>query len=704
VAASSPGLRRTALWRRFKLSGPHAPPQRSDASADPETTLNLALARRRAGARDEAEQLYRQVLDAHPGDARALYLCGLLNFEMGRMEEAERLLLKLAEVRPDDPEAHIALADLARSLGRQDQAIGAYRRALAIAPSHPVALQHLAALILQRGFVDEADFGGAIDVCQAAIGLLPDPAPAHAVLGRILLASGRYEEAAAALRAALALAPANLAARAGLAQALLGAGESEAALAEADAAAALGPNDHDAWFARGAALAALHRPEAAASAFERAVALAPDHARTLMSLGAAYAELDRMDEALAFLSYAAELDPGSSAAQANLGSAYYHRGELEKAAHHLRLALAAEPGLVAAHRNLAGVYADLGDPVQARRHRDAAFGLCNVFVERAARPRARVLVLTTSESGNVPHRYLLPPDRYTRIDWFIEYAREGQAAALPPYDVVFNIIGDPDFADATEAPVAAFVQAYDGYVLNHPAKAPPTRRDRLPTLLAGIEGLAIPKVARLDAADIAAGGLAAAVTAAGLTPPVLIRPIGSHGGRGLTVAHTLAELEAVDTGPGEGAYATEFVDFRSPADSLYRKYRVIFVDRRPYPYHLAIANHWLVHYATAEMPDDGARQAEEMRFLENPRLALGEAAMDAVAAIGERMDLDYAGVDFSILPDGRVLVFEANATMLVHPEADGEFARKNPFIARITDAFQALVERRSRPAQASAPA
>jgi hypothetical protein len=29
--------------------------------------------------------------------------------------------------------------------------------------------------------------------------------------------------------------------------------------------------------------------------------------------------------------------------------------------------------------------------------------------------------------------------------------------------------------------------------------------------------------------------------------------------------------------------------------------------------------------------------------------------------------LDYAGVDFALAPDGRVLLFEANATMVVFP-------------------------------------
>ncbi len=93
---------------------------------------------------------------------------------------------------------------------------------------------------------------------------------------------------------------------------------------------------------------------------------------------------------------------------------------------------------------------------------------------------------------------------------------------------------------------------------------------------------------------------------------------------------------------------------------------------------------------------------EERRFLEDPEAVLGAAGVAAIAAIGARMDLDYAGVDFSVLRDGRILVFEANPVMFVHPEdAQGALAFKIPHVARILDAFEAVLARtagRDRPA------
>ena len=55
--------------------------------------------------------------------------------------------------------------------------------------------------------------------------------------------------------------------------------------------------------------------------------------------------------------------------------------------------------------------------------------------------------------------------------------------------------------------------------------------------------------------------------------------------------------------------------------------------------------------------------------------------------------LDYCGIDCGIDREGRVVVFEANASMLVHDERNPLFAYKNRYIARIKDAFGALLAR-----------
>ncbi|HEY5007032.1 MAG TPA: tetratricopeptide repeat protein, partial [Caulobacteraceae bacterium] len=476
----------------------------------------------------------------------------------------------------------------------------------------------------------------------------------------------------------------------GLALALLDFGDADAALASAAAALDIDPTLAEAWFARGAAALALRRPDEAIVALEWASSIDPSRAATQLTLGAAYAEADRADAAERSLKAALALDPGLAAAHASLGSVYLRADDKMRAERCSRQALALDPDMLVAHQNLASLLAEQGRPTEAKRHRDRAYRGRNLFVEPAPRPRLTVLMPTTAESGNVPLDHLMRRDRFSRLRWVVEYADPDQAQALPPYDLVFNAIGDPDLAGSTAAPMQRFLEVCKRPVLNPPDAVMRTRRDAAPALLGQIDGVFVPAVARISAADIERLGLAGAIEQAGLEFPVLVRPLGSHGGKGLRLVDAaMTELEAPQTSVDH--YATVFHDYRSP-DGYFRKYRIVFIDRRPYPYHLAISRDWLVHHESARMGGDAARRAEEQRFIDDPHAVLGAAAMAAIGEIGRRLDLDYGGIDFSVLPDGRVLVFEANATMLVHPEAhDGVFAGKNRAVAAITEAFEAML-------------
>ncbi len=305
-----------------------------------------------------------------------------------------------------------------------------------------------------------------------------------------------------------------------------------------------------------------------------------------------------------------------------------------------------------------------------------------------------MLVLASTEAANAPDRYLLPPHRYSRHLWFMDYAKDEQFAALPGHDIVFNAIADPDCAAAKAPGLDRFVGLYTGPLLNPPERIARTSRAYAPQLFAGVEGLITPKTARLGAAELTLRGAEATLERAGLRLPLLVRPVGAHGGEGLMRIHSPDSLDALWRASGGGCdlYATEFVDFIS-SDGLYRKYRMFFIDRRPYPYHLAIADHWLVHYDKSGTANHPQRLAEERRYLADPGRALGRRALEAITSVGQRLDLDFAGVDFALLGDGRALLFEANATMLAHDEApESALAHKNPHVHQIFEAFWTMLE------------
>ncbi len=445
---------------------------------------------------------------------------------------------------------------------------------------------------------------------------------------------------------------------------------------------------------RDRAMAAISAMDPGFAALQLDAAVNPEKPQAHLELGHAYAALERWSDAERCFKQALALDPASAEAHASLGLVYLKAAVEQAAEHHSRQALALDEAHVVASQTLAALLEARGEADAARRQLERAYSRQALFVQEVADPLLRVLVLATTSAGNVPYKTIMPPARYSRLVWYMEHARPEDTPDPDRYDLVFNTIGDADLAEPSLAAVERFVAGCPKAVLNRPDRVMRTRRDRTPDLLADVADVVAPRTVRVSAAEIAARGLAALAMEHGFTGPILARPAGLHGGQGMVMAPEPAVLEVPAAQPGDH-YLIQFVDYRSP-DGLYRKYRMLFVDRRPYVYHQAISDHWLVHHDTAGMEARSDRQAEEARFLSAPEAVIGTRAMAAIAGVGRALDLDYCGVDFAVLDDGRALVFEANATMLAHAEdPEGPYAFKNPYVQAIAAAFQRMLQARA---------
>jgi hypothetical protein len=379
-----------------------------------------------------------------------------------------------------------------------------------------------------------------------------------------------------------------------------------------------------------------------------------------------------------------------------VATGYFMLGDHASATCWYELVLSLNPNAASALQNLAAIHAEAGRTAQAEQARQRAYALQRVFVEPVRRPVRQLLILYAGRSaGNVALETLLSGATSTRIKYVIDYATQAEDAQLPPFDLVFNAIGEPDVAATLAERVEHFALRCGRPVLNPPHAIGRTQRHRLAMLLAGIEDVVVPGCARLESPLADRVALAAALDRDGVTLPALLRPAATHGGQGLELSVSVDAILGRLQDVGGVHYATSYVDSRC-SDGHYRKYRMVYVDRVALPYHLAISPRWMVHYFSSEMARNGWKIEEEARFLRDPRSALGDRALAAIAAIGRRIDLDFAGIDFTVLPDGRLLVFEANATMLVHRERDsGALAHKNAYVQRIADAFDRLLERRT---------
>ena len=78
------------------------------------------------------------------------------------------------------------------------------------------------------------------------------------------------------------------------------------------------------------------------------------------------------------------------------------------------------------------------------------------------------------------------------------------------------------------------------------------------------------------------------------------------------------------------------------------------------------------------------------------RAAIGDKAFGALTGIRDALGLDYAGIDFGLGTNGDLLLFEANATMVISaPDRDERWAYRRTAIDTILEAVVAMIKQKS---------
>jgi hypothetical protein len=243
-------------------------------------------------------------------------------------------------------------------------------------------------------------------------------------------------------------------------------------------------------------------------------------------------------------------------------------------------------------------------------------------------------------------------------------------------------------------------------LLNPPHLVGNLDRDKLHRLLGGIEGLDIPatfNMTRGQLSNVSWSKLSLSDISAGTQFPVIIRPRGSHAGVGLA---KLDDGNAIDRyledRPEENFFVSRFVDYASE-DRLFRKYRVAFVEGRPYACHMAIADRWDIWYLNAGMSEDAEKRLEEETFMRTFDIGFARRHRTALADMASRIGLDYFTIDCAENKHGELLVFEADNTAVVHNmDSPAVFPYKPPQMCVIFEAFAAMLHRRGREAREQA--
>jgi glutathione synthase/RimK-type ligase-like ATP-grasp enzyme len=322
-------------------------------------------------------------------------------------------------------------------------------------------------------------------------------------------------------------------------------------------------------------------------------------------------------------------------------------------------------------------------------------------------PRLRVLALAaaTDMGGNTPLEFLLED---SEIELITLYVVPGMPLPqpLPAHDIAMVVAPVSKSVSDTLSEITQLVKTWPKPVINLPQNIFQLDRDRLHVLLKSAPGISIPTTARLsrkNLLEIAHNGglLRDGITDGGF--PLIVRPIDGHAGLGLAKLELASDIDAyLSQRPEADFFISPYVDY-SGTDGLFRKYRIVFVDGRPYACHMAISDQWKIWYYNADMAQCAARRAEEAQFMANFEGEFASRHSVALAETARRIDLEYFGIDCAETKDGKLLIFEADNAMIVHNmDPVDVFPYKAPQMRKIFNSFAAMLYRHAHGAQACA--
>ncbi len=451
-------------------------------------------------------------------------------------------------------------------------------------------------------------------------------------------------------------------------------------------------------FERATLLAEMGRNLEARSDHLKVLELEPTHRLNLFGLGRLLVEMQQPKAAHMVYAEAVRCYPRDVALLVNLGSVLLETDHPAEARSYYERALRIDPEFPQAHGGMYYALARLGKPELACWHQKKAFGQKALFPSsfRGDTEPIPVLLLVSSTGGNTPIEKLVD-DRifqtYVVVADFYD-----TKFPLPPHRLVINGIGDSDAAAPALLAAKALLAFTTAPVLNHPRAVGATGRCENAGRWRTLAGVITPVTVTFPHALLAGPKGPTALAARGFNFPLLLRTPGFHGGQHFVMAESaavlterLAELRGGLEHAAEEVIAIEYLDARG-ADGWVRKYRVMLVGGKLHPLHLAISKQWKIHYFSAAMRDHAEHRAEEARFLTDMPGVLGEGATAALERLSAAIGLDYGGIDFGLSPNGDILLFEANATMVVEqPDGDPCWNYRRAAVERIHAAVRDLL-------------
>ncbi|WP_206607237.1 ATP-grasp domain-containing protein [Rhizobium tubonense] len=311
-----------------------------------------------------------------------------------------------------------------------------------------------------------------------------------------------------------------------------------------------------------------------------------------------------------------------------------------------------------------------------------------------------VLVFATAGDfmANTPIEFLLENSDANILLHYVD-ADTKDLDDVPEHDVAFVAIGEAPANLAVLENLERLLGGWVGPIMNNaPRHIMALSRDGVAEAFKDEPSILAPATARVSRTlvdKLGSGEIEVQSILDDCCFPLIVRPVGTHAGKGMEKISTPSELSAFLESQAETEfYIMPFIDY-SGEDGKFRKQRIACINGRPYASHLAISDHWMVHYLSAGMAQHEDRRAEEALWMANFDSDFAVRHARAFDALHRRFGLDYFAIDCAELADGRLLLFEADVAMIVHSmDSESTYPYKKGAMSKLFTAFEKALEQR----------
>jgi tetratricopeptide (TPR) repeat protein len=276
--------------------------------------LSKAKSHEKKGEILEAQELYKEVLDAFPNNKKAKLMLANLDksFQNGNVKKPPSNIINQLVALYNQGHLSLVIEHCQRFIGQFPDAF--------------IIWNILGAANKGLGRVEEAS-----KAFMKVVKLNPTYADGYNNLGVTLQEQGKFEGALVAYKKAISIKPNYAEAYNNLGNTLLEQGEPAGAISSYKKAISIDSNYAEANYNMGFALSSINKPEEAIVAYNNAISIKPNYSEAYCNLGNAYKEIGKLNEAIDFYRNAISINPKYAQVYNNLGKVFQEQDKLELA-------------------------------------------------------------------------------------------------------------------------------------------------------------------------------------------------------------------------------------------------------------------------------------------------------------------------------------------------------------------------------------